>query len=186
MTIRTLTIAVAALAFLAGCSGTNRTPVPKTDAEKNNVAAEIATLMSDNEMIDQMFEGIKKQTLASVPNVCNAMPADRTETCRNNMASAGPIIQEVTSEMMDRTKVIMPELLKEFGAIIASEYTGEELAAMRDFYGSQEGKSILKKQPQVMTAYFGKVMARLQPMQIEMSQKIMQRLAEHFAAIPPT
>ncbi|MBP9234375.1 MAG: DUF2059 domain-containing protein, partial [Hyphomonadaceae bacterium] len=58
----------------------------------------------------------------------------------------------------------------------AREYTGEELAAMKDFYSSPEGKSIVQKQPAVMTEYMGKVMDTVQPLQVNVMQKMMERL----------
>jgi len=92
------------------------------------------------------------------------------------MASAEPIIKQVMGETMDEAKTLMPGLMQQFGAIMARAYTGEELAAMKDFYGSPEGKSIVQKQPAVMTEYMGQVMETMQPLQMSVMQKMMERL----------
>ena len=80
------------------------------------------------------------------------------------------------NETMNEAKTLMPNLMNQLGAIMAREYTGEELAAMKDFYGSPEGKSIVQKQPAVMTEYMGKVMDTMQPLQVSVMQKMMERL----------
>ncbi len=100
------------------------------------------------------------------------------------MVQAEPIIKGVMEETMNEAKAMMPDLMKELGAIMAREYTGEELAVMKGFYGSPEGKPITQKQPAVMTEYMGKVMAKMQPMQMSVMQKMMQRLSAMEPAAP--
>ena len=69
MAIRSTMLATAALALLGACSADTKTPVPKTDAEKATVASEIATLMSDPKMVDQMFDGMGQQAMAAMPQL---------------------------------------------------------------------------------------------------------------------
>mgnify|MGYP000850243106 FL=1 len=172
-----LILSTAALALLVGCSGaSDKTAAPKTDAEKAAVANEIATLMSDPKMVDQMFDGMGQQAMQVMPQMCAQEPADQIAACQARMSSAEPIIKQVMAETMDEAKTMMPDLMQQLGAIMAREYTGEELAVMKDFYGSPEGKSIVQKQPAVMTEYMGKVMETMQPLQMSVMQKMMQRL----------
>jgi len=178
MAFRTMMLAGAAFVLMAGCSGAgSKSPVPQTQAEKASVAAEIATLMSDPRMIDQMFDGMGAQAMEAMPEMCASAPADQVASCQARMASAEPIIRQVMTETMNEAKGMMPGLMKELGAIMAREYTGEELAVMKDFYGSPEGKSITQKQPAVMTEYMGRVMEEMQPMQAAVMQKMMERLS---------
>ena len=176
MAIRSTMLATAALALLGACGADSKTPVPKTDAEKATVASEIATLMSDPKMVDQMFDGMSQQAMAAMPQLCAQEPPDQAAACTARMASAEPIIKDVMNETMSEAKTLMPNLMNQLGAIMAREYTGEELAAMKDFYSSPEGKSIVQKQPAVMTEYMGKVMDTMQPLQVNVMQKMMERL----------
>lgn len=177
MTFRSMMLASAAFAMLAGCNAAGgKTAIPKTEAEKIAVADEIATLMSDPKMVDQMFDGMSTQAMLAIPQMCGSMPSAEIAACQTRMASAGPVIKQVMDETMNEAKTMMPGLMKEYGAIMAKGYTGEELAVMKDFYGSPEGKSIIQKQPAVMTEYMGKVMATMQPLQMGAMQKMMERL----------
>lgn len=177
MAIRSLMLAGAALSLLAACSGAEtKTAVPKTDAEKLVVASEIATLMSDPKMVDQMFDGMGASAMAAMPQMCAQEAPEHVASCQARMASAEPIIKQVMDETMSEAKTLMPDLMQKFGAIMAAKYSGEELAAMKDFYGSPEGKSIVQKQPAVMSEYMGKVMETMQPLQASVMQKMMERL----------
>jgi len=177
MAIRSMMLAAAAVSLLAGCSGgETKTAIPKTDAEKLAVASDIATLMSDPKMVDQMFDGMGASAMAAMPQMCAQEAAEHVASCQARMASAEPIIKQVMGETMDEAKTLMPGLMQQFGAIMARAYTGEELAAMKDFYGSPEGKSIVQKQPAVMAEYMGQVMETMQPLQMSVMQKMMERL----------
>jgi hypothetical protein len=178
MTFKSMMLVGAAFALLAGCNGAGGAPAaPKTDAEKVAMADEIATLMSDPKMIDQMFDGMGAQAMMTLPDMCSTAPATEVAACQARMSQAEPIIKGVMDETMNEAKAMMPDLMKELGAIMAREYTGEELAVMKGFYGSPEGKSITQKQPAVMTEYMGKVMEKMQPMQMSVMQKMMERLS---------
>jgi hypothetical protein len=174
MTIRSILLSATALAVVAGCD--TGTPPPKTDAEKLAMATEIAELMSDPKMIDQMVDGMAGQMTATTGQVCSSLPAEQAPACQERMASMQPILGEIVKEAMDEAKAMMPEFMKDYGAIMAREYTGEELAAMKDYYSSPEGKSVLQKQPAVMTEYMGKVMERMGPMQAAVARKTVDRL----------
>ncbi len=85
MTLKSMMLAGAAFALLAGCNGAAGGPgaaaVPKTDAEKVAMADEIATLMSDPKMIDQMFDGMGSQAMATLPDMCAQAPAAEIAAC---------------------------------------------------------------------------------------------------------
>ena len=61
-------------------------------------------------------------------------------------------------------------------AIMAQIYTGEELAKMRDFYASEEGRSIVMKQPEVSAKFMPMVMEKMQGFQAERASELMARL----------
>jgi hypothetical protein len=186
--IRSVLFAGAACLALSACSegGTTMSEVPDTEAEKTAMATEIATMMTDPAMMDQMFA--PETMAAAIPDMssmCAAVPADQAAACAQRMEGSKATIQSVQTEMMDKAKAMTPQLMQDMGAIMARTYTGEELAAMHAFYSSPEGKSILQKQPQVMAEFMPAVMARMQPLQLEMVQKLSQRMTADAAATTP-
>lgn len=178
--IRSLLVASVACALSAcgAVAGTSTSAVPATEAEKTAMATEIATMMSDPNMMEQMFS--PEAVAASMPDMsvmCAAVPADQAAACTQRMATSQSSIASVQTEMMDKVRGMTPQLMSDMGAIMARTYTGEELAAMHGFYSSAEGQSILQKQPQVMAEFMPVVMQRMQPLQVEMMQKLSERLA---------
>jgi len=184
-------LAGAALIVLAGCSGAGGTAAPSTDADKLKMAAEIAALMSDPNMVDSMFDSMKTSMDTSMQPMlaaaCDVAPADNRAQCTSALEKIRPVIAQSLDESMEHTKTIMPELMQDMGAIMARIYTGEELARMKDFYSSPEGKSITAKQPRVMAEYMPKVMERMQGMQMDMMRKTQERLMKALqdAGVPP-
>lgn len=157
--------------------------VPTTEAEKTAMATEIATMMTDPAMMDQMFA--PEAMAGAIPDMsamCAAVPADQQAACTQRMEGSSATLQSVQTEMMDKAKAMQPQLMQDMGAIMARTYTGEELAAMHAFYKSPEGQAILQKQPQVMAEFMPAVMSRMQPLQLEMVQELSQRMTAAAAA----
>lgn len=184
--IRSLLVASVTCVALSACgaaTGSSASAVPATEAEKTAMATEIATMMSDPNMMEQMFS--PEAVAASMPDMsamCAAVPADQAAACTQRMATSQSSIASVQTEMLDKVRGMTPQLMSDMGVIMARTYTGEELAAMHGFYSSAEGQSILKKQPQVMAEFMPVVMQRMQPLQVEMMQKLSERLAATPAA----
>jgi hypothetical protein len=176
-------VACLSLAACGGAAGTSMSDVPDTEAEKTAMATEIATMMTDPAMMDQMFA--PEAMAGAVPDLsamCAAVPADQQAACTQRMEGSSATLQSVQTEMMDKAKSMQPQLMLDMGAIMARTYTGEELASMHAFYKSPEGQAILQKQPQVMAEFMPAVMARMQPLQLEMVQKLSQRMTAAAAA----
>ena len=177
MIFRTLILTGATAAILAACNGATggassaTTPIPQNDAEKLALATEIATSMTDPKTIDQMFDAVAKNSMPDMSAMCGSLPADKQPACLANAAQSQTRAQTMMGEYMVKVKAMMPELMKEMGGIMATQFSGPELAKMKDFYGSPEGQGIMKKMPAVMAEYQPKVMAKLQPLIMEMVQK---------------
>lgn len=175
---------------LAACGGGElkmSSKAPETEAEKTAMATEIATIMTDPSMMDQMFSSqLGAGALPDMAAMCAAVPPDQAAACTQKMEGSKATAQSVAVEMADKAKATMPALMQDMGAIMAVKYTGEELVAMKDFYSSPEGQSIMQKQPQVMAEFMPKVMERLQPLQLEMMQKLSDRMnAAATTTTPP-
>ena len=188
--IRFALFAGVAAVSLAACSGGElkmSSKAPETEAEKTAMATEIATIMTDPGMMDQMFSSqLGAGALPDMAAMCAAVPPDQAAACTQKMEGSKATAQSVAVEMADKAKATMPALMQDMGAIMAAKYTGEELVAMKDFYSSPEGQSIMQKQPQVMAEFMPKVMERLQPLQMEMMQKLSDRMNAAATATTPT
>lgn len=186
--IRFALFAGVAAATLGACSGGElkmSSRAPETEAEKTAMATEIATIMTDPTMMDQMFSSqLGAGAMPDMAAMCAAVPPDQAAACTQKMEGSKATAQSVAVEMADKAKATMPALMQDMGAIMAVKYTGEELVAMKDFYSSPEGQSIMEKQPQVMAEFMPKVMERLQPLQLEMMQKLSDRM-NATATTPP-
>lgn len=186
--IRFALFAGVAAATLGACSGGElkmSSKAPETEAEKTAMATEIATIMTGPTMMDQMFSSqLGAGAMPDMAAMCAAVPPDQAAACTQKMEGSKATAQSVAVEMADKAKATMPALMQDMGAIMAAKYTGEELVAMKDFYSSPEGQSIMEKQPQVMAEFMPKVMERLQPLQLEMMQKLSDRM-NATATTPP-
>lgn len=186
--IRFALFAGVAAATLGACSGGElkmSSNAPETEAEKTAMATEIATIMTGPTMMDQMFSSqLGAGAMPDMAAMCAAVPPDQAAACTQKMEGSKATAQSVAVEMADKAKATMPALMQDMGAIMAAKYTGEELVAMKDFYSSPEGQSIMEKQPQVMAEFMPKVMERLQPLQLEMMQKLSDRM-NATATTPP-
>ncbi len=189
--IRKHIFAGAALLALSACGGTGGTAAPTTEADKLKMASDIATLMSDPKMVDSMMDSMRTSMEASMQPMlgaaCEGAPADSQAQCASMIDKMRPILAEIFAESMENTKSMMPDLMKDMGGIMARTYTGEELARMKDFYASPEGKSITAKQPQVMAEYMPKVFERMQGLQMDMMRKMQDRMMKAMldAGVPP-
>lgn len=171
---RTLLLAGAVL-VLAACS--NATPPPKTDEEKIKVANEIAGLTTDPAMFDRMFDAMTQQVRLSQAGQSQLCAQQKdVARCEQIEAKVNTEAQAFMAETMEQTKAMIPEMMTDMAAIMAQTYSGEELAKMKDFYASEEGKSIMMKQPQVMEKFLPVVMAKMQPFQVERAQQLAARL----------
>ncbi len=169
---------------LAACGGAGGTAAPTSEADKLKMGSEIATLMSDPKMIDDMVDAMQANMIPNLAGVCDGAPEAEREICLARVAAAEPSIKAGFTEGMEQARKMMPEMMKDMGEIMARTYTGEELAKMLDFYASPEGKSIIQKQPKVMAEYMPKVMQRMESMQADMAQNIQKRIQDAVAAPP--
>lgn len=179
--IRSILLSGIAAISLAACDSGGMTiggaKAPQTEAEKTAMGTEIANIMTDPAMMEQMFSS--QLSAGAMPNMsamCAAVPPDQAAACTQKMEGSKETMQSVATEMTDKAKAMMPALMQDMGSIMARTYTGEELVAMKNFYSSPEGKAIMQKQPQVMAEFMPKVLERLQPLQMEMVQKLSERM----------
>jgi uncharacterized protein len=175
MMFRTILAAGCALALLSACS--NASPVPKTEAERIAVANEIAGLTEDDAMFDPVFNMMKQQLTSSLASTSRDCSAEKDiAKCQRVEAAVKAEAEAFMDDTLTKIKAMAPELMTDRSAIMAQIYTGEELAKMRDFYASEEGRSIVMKQPQVSAKFMPTVMEKMQGFQTERASELIARL----------
>lgn len=131
---------------------------------------ELARKVINATQFDRMFDqmGAQMQQIAA-----QSMSQSSPNMSEEQRAAATKIMSEITALSMEAAK----GMLQKVDVIYADVYTEAELKAMLAFFESNEGKSMLLKQPKVMQA----LMPLVQGMQGELMPKI-QSIVERAKA----
>lgn len=120
---------------------------------------------------DKMFDGMAAQMKQMATQMAgNALPPQATPEQRKKF-------EDFQSRSMDLSMESAKGLIAQMDHIYADVYSEAELRAMKNFFASPEGQSMLAKQPQVMAH----IMPRVQQMQRDLMPKI-KALAEEMKA----
>lgn len=140
---------------------------PAPDAAKLALAREVITAMQ----VDKMFDGMQAQMKQmALQTASGAIPTSATPEQRARADALQGKIMDLSMEAMKR-------MISKMDALYADVYSEAELKAMKTFFLSPEGQSMLAKQPMVMQ----RVMPLAQSMQMELMPKI-QALVEQAQA----
>ena len=141
-------------------------PVAAPDPANIDLAHQVIKAMHADRMFDQMSAQMQQMAAQSVKtNSANMTPEQR--------AIASKMSSQIMALSMDTAK----GLLSKMDVIYAEVYSEAELKAMKAFFESPEGMSMLAKQPQIMQ----KLMPFVQVMQKEIGPKI-QKITEEARA----
>jgi uncharacterized protein len=120
--------------------------------------------------VDKMFEGMaaqmKQMAARTAPLSADATPEQRKQA------------EELQGKIMDLSMNATKEVIAKMDQIYADIYSEAELKAMKVFFLSPEGRSMLAKQPQVMA----QIMPLMQEMQRDLMPKIQQLVEQSKAA----
>ncbi len=147
------------------------TPAPApapVDPAKLALAREVIAVMKADRMFDSMANQMK-QGAAQL----TAVPPDATPEQRQKAT-------ELQAKIVELANAAAKDLIDKMDEIYADVYTEAELHAMKTFFSSPEGQSMLAKQPQIMAH----VMPLVQDMQRTLIPKI-QKLVEDAKAAAP-
>jgi hypothetical protein len=125
------------------------------------LAREVMTAMHADTMIDGMLAQMKKLAIQTA-----AIPADATPEQRKKA-------EKLQTDIMELSMNAAKGMIAQMDQVYAEVYSEAELRAMKVFFLSPEGQSMLAKQPQVMA----RVMPLVQKMQQELMPQI-QKLVE--------
>ncbi len=153
---------LALLALLALSSGA----FAQADPAKLALAREVIAAMQ----VDKMFDGMANQ-MKQMASQMSPLSADATA---EQLAAATALHDKI----MDLTMSSAKGMIAKMDQIYADVYNESELNAMKSFFTSAAGQSMLAKQPQVMA----KTMPLIQEMQRELMPKMQQLIQESKAA----
>ncbi len=132
-------------------------PAAAPDPAQLELARQVIKSMHADRMFDQMSVQMQKMAAQSMNlNTANMTPDQR--------AVAEKVASQVMKLSMDAAKGLMDKM----DVIYAEVYSPAELTAMKAFFESPEGVSMLQKQPQVMQ----KLMPYITDMQKDLRPKI--------------
>lgn len=135
------------------------------NAAKQALAREAIAAMQVDKMLDNMAGQIRQMAMQRAQLPATATPEQRQR------------FDVFMGRVTDLAMVEVKGMVTRLDAIYADVYTEAELKAIIGFFNTAEGKSMLAKQPQVMT--------RLMPLMQEMQQAMLpklQKLAQEFEA----
>jgi hypothetical protein len=164
--MKTTKLLLALLALTTGLFAQDKSAVAPANTAKQALAREVIAAMH----ADKMFDGMAAQ-MKQMASQMAALPADATPEQRQKF-------EALQGKIMDLSMTSAKDLLLMMDVIYADVYSEEELLAMRSFFGSSAGQSMLAKQPQIMA----KIMPLVQEMQRDLLPKIKQLVEETKAA----
>ncbi|HVZ66302.1 MAG TPA: DUF2059 domain-containing protein [Lacunisphaera sp.] len=144
------------------------TAAPTDDhAAKLALARETIAAMHADKMFDAMAAQLKQMAGQLTPLPASATPEQRKK------------FEEIQAKALDLSMESVKGLMTKMDEVYANVYSEAELQAMKAFFVSPEGQSMLAKQPQVMA----QMMPHVQEMQRDLMPK-MKQLAEEAKTNP--
>ena len=126
------------------------------------LAREVISIMK----ADQMFDNMAAQMKQMASQVATPPPGATPEQMKQSA--------ELQAKIMDLSMAAAKGMIAKMDHLYAEVYNETELKAMKEFFSSAAGQSMLSKQPQVM----GKIMPLVQEMQRDLMPKIKQLVDE--------
>lgn len=123
------------------------------DEKKLQLARDVIKATQADKMFEQMTEQFQQMAAGSTENLS-----------AEDKAKAEKVQKEVVALTMNSVK----DLMKRMDAVYADVYTEAELVAMKTFFESEVGRSMLSKQPQLMQ--------KMMPMVMEMQQTLVPQI----------
>jgi hypothetical protein len=170
--MKTPKLLVALLALTIGAFAQDPGASAPADATKLALAREVIAAMHADKMIDNMTVQMKRMASQAA---ASGLPADATPERRQQA-------EELQGRIMDLSMSMAKDLIAKMDQIYAEVYSEPELTAMKTFFTSLEGQSMLAKQPQIMQ----RIMPLAQQMQHDLMPKIQQLVEEAKARAEAT
>ena len=156
------------LVLAAFATGTFAQETP-ADPAKLALAHEVIAAMKAEKMFDGMAAQMKQMASQMMTTAAAGTPEQRKKA------------EELQGKIMDLSMSAAKEMIAKMDQVYAEVYSETELNAMKAFFTSREGQSMLAKQPQIMAH----IMPLVQEMQRDLVPKIQQLVQDSKAADAP-
>ncbi len=160
---------LALLALTTGVLAQDQNPAAPANAAKLALARETISAMHADTMFDNMAAQMKQMAGQMVQ-----LPRETTPEQRKKA-------EELQGKIMDLSMTAAKGMVAKMDEVYASVYSEAELRAMKTFFTSPEGQSMMSKQSQIMA----QIMPLVQQMQRDLMPKIKQLVDEAKAADKP-
>jgi uncharacterized protein len=144
-------------------------PEPAPDPAQLALAQEVIKSMHADKMFDQI--SVQMQRMAA-----QSLKLNSPNLTEEQKASAEKVSNEVMALSIDAAK----SLVDKMDVVYAQVYSTDELNAMKAFYTSAAGQSMLQKQPAIMR----KMMPSITAMQRELAPKVQKIIADNRPPAP--
>ena len=133
------------------------------------LAREVISALQADKMIDGMMSQMKQMAAQTASTTPDATPEQRAKA------------EKLQSDIMDLSMNSAKKLIGQMDQLYAEIYSEADLQAMKAFFTSPEGRSMISKQPQLMQ----RMMPMMQRMQQELQPQIQALVASSKAAEAP-
>lgn len=155
---KNIQLLLAMLALTGASFAQTQTAPAQADAAKLALAREVIAAVQADKMIDSMLAQLKQMAAQTA-----AVPADATPEQRQKA-------EALQAEILTLSMKAARGLINQMDQVYADVYSEAELQAMKAFFGSPEGRSMIAKQPQIM--------ARIMPLAQKMQQDLMPQIQQ--------
>jgi len=125
------------------------------------LAREVITALQADKVVDGMLTQLKQMAKQSTPISPDATPEQKAKA------------EKIQSDIMEITMAAAKKMIGQLDQLYAEVYSESELQAMKSFFSTPEGKSMISKQPELMK----KMMPLIQQMQQELMPQVQSILA---------
>ena len=126
------------------------------NAAKLALAREVISALQADKMIDGMLAQVKQMAAAQSSAGPDATPEQKAKA------------EKLQSDIMDLTMNAAKKMVSQMDQLYADVYSEADLKAMKAFFSSPEGQSMINKQPQLMQ--------RMMPLVEKMQQELMPQI----------
>ncbi|WP_404424617.1 DUF2059 domain-containing protein [Nibricoccus sp. IMCC34717] len=140
------------------------------NAERLALAREVIHLSQADRMINNLVPQLQQMTSQmAAPMLDKLSPEQRAK------------VEAAQKKAVELGIEAAKQMISKMDAVYADVYSSDELKAIKSFYSTVEGKSMIEKMPQVMQ----KMMPLMQQMQAELMPKIQAAMAELQQELQP-
>jgi hypothetical protein len=158
------------LILIAATAGLLAEEAAPPSAAKLALAREVIATLQADKMIDGMMGQMKAMANQSAPIAPDATPEQRAQA------------EKLQGDILAMSMTAAKKMVAEMDQLYAEVYTDGELQAMKSFFSSPEGRSMMAKQPQLMQ----RLMPLMQKMQQDLVPQIQALMAASKAQTPAT